>query len=153
MYTPQLVVDGRFGFVGSDDAAAMAAIRKAIQEPKIPLTISGISHIEGHVSMRIESAGDQNLKTARGQLFVVLAEERSESQVSRGENAGRELRHVAVARVLKSAGTINLHVPSATEVALPLQPEWGANGLRVVAFIQDPASGHVVGVTAQKPKL
>lgn len=37
VYTPQLVVDGRFGFVGSDDAAASAAIRKAVQEPKIPL--------------------------------------------------------------------------------------------------------------------
>jgi hypothetical protein len=153
VYTPQLVVDGHFGLVGSDEAAASGAIRKAIQEPKIPLTISGIRRIGDHVSMRIDSAGVQDLKPARGQLFVVLAEERTESRVTRGENGGRMLRHVAVARVLKSAGMIHLHAPSATEVAIPIQPEWGANGLRVVAFLQEPALGYVVGVTALKLKL
>src|SRR5271155_434667 len=35
IYTPQLVVDGRFGLVGSDASEAASAIQKAIREPKI----------------------------------------------------------------------------------------------------------------------
>jgi hypothetical protein len=153
VYTPQMVVDGRFGFVGSDDAAASAAIRKAVQEPKLPLSISGITRIQGQVIVRIKSTGDRNLKPAHGQLVVALAEEQVQSRVSRGENAGRVLRHVAVTRALKSAGTIDIHGPSTTEAAIPLHPEWGSNGLRLVAFIQDPTSGYVLGVQAKKAKF
>jgi hypothetical protein len=54
VYTPQLIVDGRFGFVGSDRAAASVAIRKAIQEQKIPLDISTIRRVEGKITIRIE---------------------------------------------------------------------------------------------------
>jgi hypothetical protein len=127
VYTPQLVVDGRFGFVGSDRAAASAAIRKAIEEQKIPLSISTISRAEGKITGRIESPGDRRAKTTRGTLFVALAEEQVESRVSQGENSGHVLQHVAVTRVLKSAGTIDLRGPSVTEFAIPLLPQWGVS--------------------------
>ena len=74
--------------------------------------------------MRIESPGDRSAKTTRGTLFVALAEEQVESRVSQGENSGHVLQHVAVTRVLKSAGTIDLRGPSVTEFAIPLLPQW-----------------------------
>ena len=149
-YTPQLVVDGRFGFVGSDQAAASAAIRKAVQEPKIPLSISKLTRVDGQITLRVESPGDRSIKASHGRLFGALADEEVESRVSRGENGGRVLRHVSVVRVLKSVSTIDLHEPTATEIAIPVMRDWGARGLRVVVFIQDPNSGHVLGVGAQK---
>ena len=102
--------------------------------------------------MRIESPGDRSAKTTPGTLFVALAEEQVESRVSQGENSGHVLQHVAVTRVLKSAGTIDLRGPSVTKFAIPLLPQWGAKGFRVVAFIQDPISGHVLGAEAEKVK-
>ena len=42
VYTPQLVVDGRFGLVGSDGREASSAIQKAIRERKIPIEISNV---------------------------------------------------------------------------------------------------------------
>lgn len=150
VYTPQLVVDGRFGFVGNDHAAASVAIRKAVRQPKIPLAISGVARERSSVSVRIASAGDRDLKVSRGRVFIALAEERVESRVSGGENARRTLRHVAVVRDLKSAATVDTHGPSTTEARFQLQPEWGVSGLRIVAFIQDPASGYVLGVAARK---
>lgn len=130
----------------------MTAIRKALHEPKIPLNISRVTRVEGQIALRVESAGDRSIKAAHGRLFAALADEELESQVSRGENGGRVLRHVSVGRVLKSASTIDLHEPAATEIAIPLLYGWGANGLRVVVFIQDPLSGHVLGVGEQKIK-
>jgi hypothetical protein len=87
---------------------------------------------------------------ASGRVPVLLELfNRQESHVARGENGGRTLTHVAVTRVLKQVGQVDFDVASAKEVVVPVQPGSG-NGLRVVAFIQDPKSGRVLGVVEQK---
>jgi hypothetical protein len=149
VYTPQLVVDGRYGFVGSDGREASGAIQKAIRERKIPIAISNLSRNGNTVSARIELPADENFKGTRGILYVALADNRQESHVARGENGGRTLSHVAVTRVLKQIGPIDFDGASAKEIALPVQQGPGS-GLRLVAFIQDPRSGHVLGVAEQK---
>src|SRR5271169_6336085 len=74
VYTPQLVVDGRFGFVGSDGREASAAIQKAMREQKIPIAISNASRDGNQVVAHIEvPAADQNPKGGRGVLYVALA--------------------------------------------------------------------------------
>ena len=99
------------------------------------------------MSLRIESAGDRDLKIRRGWLYFALAEERSRG--SSGERTpGATLRHVAVVRELKSAAEVDTHGPSTTEARFQLHPEWRANGLRVVAFISGPRLR--IGVAAQK---
>src|SRR5260370_27672595 len=44
LYTPQLVVDGRYGFVGSDGREASTPVQKAIRAPKNPIPISNSAH-------------------------------------------------------------------------------------------------------------
>ena len=148
VYTPQLVVDGRYGFVGSDGKEASAAIQKAIRERKIPIAISNLARNGNQVTARIELPAGENLKGASGILYVALADNRQESHVARGENGGHTLSHVAVTRVLKQVGPIDLGA-SVKEIALPIQQGSG-NGLRLVAFIQDSRSGRVLGVAQQK---
>ncbi len=150
VYTPQLVVDGRYGFVGSDGREASSAIQKAIRERKIPIAISNVAHNGNQVTAHIELPADENFKGVRGILYVALADNRRESQVVRGENAGRALAHVAVTRVLKQVGTIDLDSAATKEITLAVPTGSGASGSRLVAFIQDPKSGHVLGVTEQK---
>jgi hypothetical protein len=145
VYTPQLVVDGRYGFVGSDGREASAAIQKAIREPKIPMMISNAERNGNQVTARIEFPAGQSFKGARGVLYVALADNRQESHVARGENAGRALTHVAVARVLERIGSINFDAASTKEVRLSVRSGSGS-AMRLVAFIQDPGSGHVLGV-------
>src|SRR5262249_23201319 len=40
VYTPQMIVDGRDSFVGSERGTAIAAITKAASTPKAPITLS-----------------------------------------------------------------------------------------------------------------
>jgi len=54
VYTPQLVVDGRFGFVGSDGPEAASAIQKAMRERKIAIAISNIARDGNQVTAHIE---------------------------------------------------------------------------------------------------
>ena len=148
VYTPQLVVDGRYGLVGSDEREVTDAIQKAIRERKIPIAISNVSHDGNQVTAHIELRAGQNFKGGRGVLFVAIADNRAESQVARGENSGRSLTHVAVTRVLKQVGIIDLDSDTAKDVVLSVQS--GATGSRLVAFVQDPKSGHVLAVALQK---
>ena len=81
---------------------------------------------------------------------MAIADNKAESHVTRGENGGRNLVHVGVVRGLKQAGTVDLGGAFAKDVALSVAPGIGSNGLRLVAFIQDPRSGRVLGVAVQK---
>jgi hypothetical protein len=151
VYTPQLVVDGRFGFVGSDGREATLAIQRAMREQKIGIAISHVAHDGNHVTAHIESsASEQSTKGAKAVLYLAVADNRAESHVTRGENGGRNLAHVGVARVLRQVGTIDLESTFAKDVTLSIQPGALPNGMRLVAFIQDPRSGHVLGVAVQK---
>jgi hypothetical protein len=147
VYTPQLVVDGRYGFVGSDGKEASGAIQKAIRQRKIPIVISNLARNGDQVNARIELPTSENLTGPSGILYVALADSRQESHVARGENGGHTLSHVAVARVLKQVGPIDPGT-SVRDIALPIQQGSG-NGLRLVAFIQDSRSGRVLGVAQQ----
>jgi hypothetical protein len=150
VYTPQLVVDGRFALVGNDSREANAAIQKAAREPKVAIALSNVTRDRKQVTAHVEVPASADLKKRSAMLYVVLADNRAESQVARGENTGRSLAHVAVTRVLKEAGTIDLASASSKEILLTVPAGAGANGLRLVAFLADRSSGHVLGVAAQK---
>jgi len=151
VYTPQLVVDGRFGFVGSDGREAASAIQKAMREPKTAITISNIARDGNQVTAHIElPAAAQNSKRGKAVLYLAIAENKVESHVTRGENGGRSLTHVGVVRVMKQVGTIDLESAFAKDVTLSTQPANASNGMRLVAFIKNPASGEVLGVAVQK---
>jgi hypothetical protein len=66
VYTPQLVVDGRYAFVGSDGRQASTAIQKAIREPKIPMSISSLVRNGNEVTARIELPPTKNLEARTG---------------------------------------------------------------------------------------
>lgn len=148
VYTPQLVVDGRVGLVGSDAKGTAAAIQKVLREPKLPMSLSQVARQGSSISAKLELA--PAARTGSAILYVALADNRAESQVSRGENSGRRLAHVAVTRVLRQVGTVSLQEPLSKEVSLTVPQGAGAYGLRLVAFLQDPRNGHILAVAERK---
>ena len=140
-----------FGFVGSDGREAVSAIQKTIREPKIAIAIANVTRAGNQVSAQIElPASAPGPKGAKAVLYVALADSKAESHVTRGENGGRNLVHLGVVRSLKQAATVDLDGTFAKDVAISVAPGIGSNGLRLVAFIQDPRTGRVLGVAVQK---
>jgi hypothetical protein len=151
VYTPQLVVDGRLQFVGSDGREAKAAIEKERREQKLTIAISHVVRTSDQVTAHIEMPATKNQPDNRALgLYVALADNKVESQVARGENAGRALAHVAVVRYLAQVDTIRGNNPVDKQVTLPIQPGVGTNGVRIVAFLQDAGSGHILGAALHK---
>ena len=149
VYTPQMVVDGRAEFVGSDGGAARRAIQRASALPhgKVQVTVDGVVSAfqasEGgarrsvfHVSVTASdippvSRGD------RADVIVAVTEGHLQSDVSRGENHGRILKHAAVVRQLQVAGDLLPVGPATVATDVQVDPAWQAEHLRVVAFVQE----------------
>jgi hypothetical protein len=108
VYTPQMVVDGHFELVGSDERGAIEAVENETKFVKAPLSLSAVRFDSNNkLSVHVE-AGPLGPSTAAhsATLLLAIADDTDESQVSRGENAGRTLKHVAVLRSLVPAGTV-----------------------------------------------
>jgi hypothetical protein len=140
-YTPQLVIDGQADFVGSDERAIRAGILRAATRPKTAISVRA-QRAGSEVRVSVE-VGD---RMRPSELYLALANDPASSRVTRGENSGRTLRHVAVARSLVRVGTLPAHGAFAKELTLPLKNE-NAQPWRVVAFLQDSGSKLILGAS------
>src|SRR5215472_14756203 len=136
-YTPQMVVDGRSEFVGSDARAAESAIRSATKYPKAAIRISE----DGPAVIDVAPLPPGTARKAA--VFATYAMDSGTQDVVRGENKGRRLDHVAIAKELKQIGTVD----DRTEFKAQLPVESGA---RLVVFVQESRNGPVWG-TAMLP--
>lgn len=145
-YTPQIVVDGAAQLVGSDARALRAAIFRAAQRPKRHLTMEGIRRKEGFVEFSVRGGGGPGTK-----LIAVLAADSTQSEVARGENAGRTLHHTAVLRSIQefAAGSVEgRSLKLSSKAVAQIQQRTGA--LRLVVFLTDVGTGEVLAVAEQK---
>jgi hypothetical protein len=140
VYTPQMVVDGRIQFVGSDERGALHAIESAARAQKIPVTLSVARFDGNNVTLRLET-GPAPTDAA---LLVAIEDESDVSSVSRGENSGRTLKHVAVVREMTQVGTVAHGQNFAKDVTVKFTRNNNPN-YRVVALLQDPSSGAILG--------
>ena len=147
-YTPQMVVDGRSQFVGSDARAAYTAIEAAMTRPHGSVAIALEPSAAGRVAVSVTAAGLPALsRSNRADIVVAVTEDGLTSNVRAGENNGRTLVHAAVVRRLTTVGEAAGEQASArTEVTV--DREWQRNRLKIVAFVQERSSRRVLGTAA-----
>ena len=143
-YTPQMVVDGKFEFVGSDHERANQAFAAARVFPKVEVKISALKIENGNLRAHIETG----VLSAKADIFVVLALDHAQSQVLHGENGGHRLEHVAVVRNLKSVGEPGKGEVFSQDVSLAADSSGGP--YRVVAFVQEPNQGRILGAAVER---
>jgi hypothetical protein len=142
VYTPQLVVAGAAHLLGSDEGAARAAITAAA------------TTMRGEVSARVVRGAAGALEVAarwpegvEAEVFVALVQDRAMSEVARGENAGRTLEHVAVARSLSAIGS------GAGSFSGRVMVAGVAKADRAVVFVQERNGGPIHGVASVQLQL
>ncbi|MFZ3334025.1 MAG: DUF1223 domain-containing protein [Candidatus Acidiferrales bacterium] len=145
VYTPQMVVDGRIQLVGSDERGAIQAIENATKAEKIPVNLSSI-HFEGEkILLHIETGpSPSSIPDRFANVLLAIADESDQSNVSRGENAGRTLKHVAVLRDLVRVGALDRSGKFSQDVAVNLN-HGNKGNFRIVAIVQEPTAGRVLG--------
>jgi hypothetical protein len=147
IYTPQLIVDGRLEYVGSNGLDVRRALTAAAKLPKADVAVAGDLQGDGHVQIRVRIGLPVSLASHDdADVMVAITEDRILSSVNRGENKGKALRHAAVTRLLTSAGRLKRHeLVLSTDVLLPASDEWKPANLHAIAFVQERLSRHILG--------
>jgi len=135
-----MVVDGSVQFTGSNSDKASKEIIEAAKSAKAPVELL----IDGEkLKIKISKLPEHE----NASVFLAIAEDNLVSSVKRGENSGKTLEHISVARELKAIGNINAQEKSfETEAVFQIQPNWKKENLKFVVFVQGNQNRKVYGV-------
>lgn len=79
-------------------------------------------------------------------MVIAITEDNLATDVRRGENGGRHLKHSGVVRRLLTAGTV---MPQMREwsgtASIAVAPEWKSADLKVIGFLEEQQSRRIVG--------
>jgi hypothetical protein len=140
-----MVVDGHFEFVGSDERRASQAIREAAKASKARVSISLGSSDAKAITVHLEAGPlPSSADTPTAGVFLAIADNSDESQVSGGENAGRKLQHVGVLRKLTRIGAVDASAGFSRDINVDLKSTNRGN-LRIVVIVQEAEVGRVLG--------
>lgn len=153
IYTPEMIVDGGDGFVGSNARLAQRAIAAAAKMPKASVKLDWAG-AESNLSrqLRVSVSPLQQTTGDRPLVFLAITENHLHSDVKRGENAGRALDHSGVVRHFAQIGKAGNPTKDGfvfdSPTTVKVGTDWKRPDLRAVVFIQDPKSMRVLGAAA-----
>ncbi|MCB9643196.1 MAG: DUF1223 domain-containing protein [Myxococcales bacterium] len=139
VYTPQMIVNGRWGFVGSRHWTAQKILRRALSSPS-----------QGHLALRAKVKGSKISARFLAKDFpmgthlrVALVEQKQRVYVPRGENAGRTLHHVNVVRVFRD---VELRGKTKGALELTIPRRFRRKGASLVGYLQQ-RDGRILNAT------
>ncbi|MFY9740971.1 MAG: DUF1223 domain-containing protein [Candidatus Sulfotelmatobacter sp.] len=155
-YSPELVVDGRFQFVGNNPREAVVEIQEAAlaEKTEVSITPASVDAKSARFNVSVgKPAGD--LAGDVAEVWLAVTEDGLHSAVSRGENAGRELNHVATLRWLHKIGVAapsGATVSYTGEPVVKLNSHWNVENLHATIFVQKKKSRQIIGAASTKIK-
>ena len=157
LYTPQIVIQGDYEAVGSDENKIKKRISHLLSTPKENSATISIENIELKDNQVVLNVMASRQDTSFKDMVMVMAavfENISATDVKAGENAGRTLRNDYVVRFLNAkphmfSNDDQKHI----EVSLLLEDDWKHENLGIVSWIQDAKSMKIYHVDAVKGLL
>ena len=145
-YTPEMVVGGKTGFVGSRSRKALEAIAAAEQIPQaaVMVTVSPGKEADSIVAAVGVEGFPANARE-KAEVRLAVTEDDLSSKVGAGENAGRHLMHRATVRKFVSAGHAEPGKPFSEDVKIGLERGWKRENLHVVVFLEGRSTGQIFG--------
>jgi len=143
-YTPQMVVDGAYQFVGSDRGSATKALDSARSSPKTEVRITSPKLENDMTILHV----DTDVLPVKADVLVAVAADHAESQVLRGENGGRHLEHVAIVKSIDKVGKAEKGQTFSKDVSVKALTPIS----RVIVFLQEPNQGKILGATVERFK-
>jgi hypothetical protein len=136
IYTPQVIINGKTEFVGSDEQSIRKAISAAVNTASSTTLKLNAHQNNGQLTLNFQAIGT----FARHYFTYALVQKSAISQISNGENNGKTLSHAQIVNQLQivalpteGKGTINIKVPNDFS-----QKTW-----ELIGFIQNTATGEI----------
>lgn len=136
VYTPQVVVNGKKEFVGSQEGTLRIAITAGLRTaPTGTLTLNAQKN-QDHVTIQYHTEGAEK----NAILFLALVQKAAQTKVQRGENGGRTLSHIQIVRKMQSL-PISTGGKGYATIALP--QGFNLQGFEVIGFVQNTGNGAI----------
>jgi hypothetical protein len=135
VYTPQIVVDGRSDYVGSDRSAVGRALSG--QRTGAPLAVS-VRNSEAVVELGSQAGA------VPAEVVLVAYLRKAVSAIGRGENAGRTLQEFAIVRALRPLGRWSGQAQTFRAPLASLPPD----ATDVAVLVQGVGQGPIVGAAS-----
>ena len=145
IYTPQLVVNGEYEFIGSDKSYSESIITKALkQKATVRLTIMNVTQNSGKLNFSVHAEGD--FKNA--DLMAALVQKQVIMKVKAGENRGATLSHTNVVREfsMQTAST-------ETQFELTIPGNILSGGWQIVVYARGKKDLKITGAVLYNPQL
>jgi hypothetical protein len=139
LYTPQVVVNGKTEFVGSQEGTLRSVIQTDLKSSsKATLHLDHATLGTDKISVDYHSSEGRNV-----QLVTALVQPYAQVNVKRGENGGRILSHLQIVRQLQHQnlnqkdGSITIKIPDGADLKT-----W-----QLIGLLQDSNTGEILGAT------
>lgn len=141
VYTPQLVINGKYELIGSESNTIDRKVKQELMEKSdVVISVNTIQRSENqlHITYTIANANrDSNVNIALVHKKVVTA-------VKRGENSGRQLTNYNIVTEFLSQPL------KAKEAVLPFTTALNPSEYAVVVYVQEKENGKILGAVQQE---
>lgn len=136
VYTPQLILNGKTEFVGSDERDIRNTLTTTLNgKAATALTMQAQQKTNG---INVHYQLSQPIK---GQLLLALVQKQAVSKVKAGENQGRTLLH---AQIVRQFNTFHLTTQGKGDETIALPAEFDPKNWEPIGFVQDPDTGEIL---------
>jgi len=148
VYTPQMIVNGKTVFVGSQRSQAEDAIAEALKySPALKIQFHNSyekdeERVKVQFNILTESRGEGDSKDEV--LNIALVQKEATSDVARGENSGKKLHHVNVVRSFISVAASD---EGSAEISFP--SELKNQTVTIICYTQNKNSLAITGAASQ----
>jgi len=143
VYTPQVVVNGGAQLNGTDGFNILKAVDAA---RSTAVTVHIVSAKADGKKVELTFSVEGELPKKGADVYAVVADDTDTTDVLRGENKGRTIKHVSVARRLAKVATVKDATARTVSVTVPSE---GAGGHHLVLIAQEQGVGKVLAVATE----
>ena len=147
-YTPQIILDGNVEVRPANAQQTKQSLEKAAGAQMMAVRIDGAALASGELTGRVEADGGAQKHS--GEVYVAVALDKTLTDVLAGENDGKKLTNVAVVKDLVKIGKLERGKNFDQTFRVKVWPGADAGNMRVVAFVQEPGQGRILGAGITK---
>jgi hypothetical protein len=152
IYTPQIVVNGRTEFVGSHEQEARRAIAVSLSQLQTEISLTSVKSAKRDREQFSVSVGKLAAASPSDtpEVWLAITEKGLHSSVSAGENAGHDLHHASIVRMLRKLGAADKSSATAftAQPELKLDSSWKRPSLRAIVFVQEKHTRHILAAAS-----
>jgi hypothetical protein len=152
VYTPQMIVDGTRELEGGNAGKALQAIGETANNAKgdVSIVVEKLENNTAQLQIKIENLPKMS-KNDQSIALLAITEDNLSSNVTRGENSGSELAHVAVVRTMQNVGVISQEGKTFSQTVV-LDASWKQENLNAVLFVQEINRRRILAASRSKLK-